>query len=248
LIQNVIKVGIPKTPEEGRKELLHSQLNREGGNPSQLLELLADVVESADWERLMDDFGHPLSFVGYIAMPYPIGIGWSAASVRTVMELRHRYEKGLDTKPDVAARMAKLRARVAELLHPEDRVAEQACDSPEIGEPGGRREGAGRKSAAADPPEGTQKNQGNNITLKRIRGDSPDYLTARIARDRPDIIERMRAGEFKSVRAAALEAGIVEPTVIIPLDPVKAARRLRRHFEGDRLAALIAALQREETP
>ena len=32
-----------------------------------------------------------------------------------------------------------------------------------------------------------------------MRGDDPDYLTARIARDRPDILERMQAGEFKSV-------------------------------------------------
>jgi len=32
-----------------------------------------------------------------------------------------------------------------------------------------------------------------------------DYLTARIARDRPDILDRMKAGEFPSVRAAAME-------------------------------------------
>ncbi len=30
-----------------------------------------------------------------------------------------------------------------------------------------------------------------------------DYLSARIARDRPDILERMKAGEFSSVRQAA---------------------------------------------
>jgi len=33
--------------------------------------------------------------------------------------------------------------------------------------------------------------------------DNPDYLTARIARDRPDILERMKAGEYRSVRAAS---------------------------------------------
>lgn len=41
-------------------------------------------------------------------------------------------------------------------------------------------------------------------------GNSADYLTRRIARDRPDILERMKAGEFPSVRAAAIEAGIVK--------------------------------------
>jgi hypothetical protein len=40
-----------------------------------------------------------------------------------------------------------------------------------------------------------------------------DYLTARIARDHPEILERMKQGQFKSVRAAAKEAGIVkDPT------------------------------------
>ncbi len=33
-------------------------------------------------------------------------------------------------------------------------------------------------------------------------GDNAGYLTARIARDRPDILERMKAGEFSSVRRA----------------------------------------------
>ncbi len=58
------------------------------------------------------------------------------------------------------------------------------------------------------PPGGDRKSeqyQGNNITL--MRGTNPDYLTARIARDRPDILERMKAGEYKSVRSAAGKDG-----------------------------------------
>jgi hypothetical protein len=35
------------------------------------------------------------------------------------------------------------------------------------------------------------------------------YLVARIARDRPDVLERMKQGEFISVRQAAIAAGIV---------------------------------------
>ena len=54
----------------------------------------------------------------------------------------------------------------------------------------------------------------------------------------------MKAGEFPSVRAAALEAGIVKPSFQCPADPVKAARRLRRHFKGERLAALLSELAR----
>ena len=52
-----------------------------------------------------------------------------------------------------------------------------------------------------------------NITADNISrfnyGTNADYLTARIARDHPDILERMKDGKFKSVRAAAKEAGIV---------------------------------------
>ena len=56
------------------------------------------------------------------------------------------------------------------------------------------------------------KNDSNNITVVS-RGNDSDYLTRRIARDFPDILKRMKAGEFNSVRAAAKEAGIVkDPT------------------------------------
>ena len=41
-------------------------------------------------------------------------------------------------------------------------------------------------------------------------GTTAVYLTSRIARDRPDILERMKSGEFNSVRAAAIEAGFVK--------------------------------------
>lgn len=54
----------------------------------------------------------------------------------------------------------------------------------------------GNKNAASE------KNSGNNITPV-LRGTNADYLTARIARDNPDILERMKAGEFKSVRQSA---------------------------------------------
>lgn len=94
---------------------------------------------------------------------------------------------------------------------------------------GGKTGGRGKKKPSSCNNEG-------------LRGDSSSYLSRRIAAHHPTILDRMKAGEFKSVRAAALEAGIVKPTVAVPLDPDKAARILRRHFHGDRLARLIAAL------
>ena len=58
-----------------------------------------------------------------------------------------------------------------------------------------------------------------------------DRLAARIKRDHPDIAARVANGEFKSIRAAALEAGIVKPMRSIPVDtPPEAlgASRTRR--------------------
>lgn len=45
------------------------------------------------------------------------------------------------------------------------------------------------------------------------KGDSPEYLAARIARDAPEVQRQMKQGEFRSVRAAAIAAGIVKPRV-----------------------------------
>ncbi len=77
-------------------------------------------------------------------------------------------------------------------------------------------------------------------------GTNADYLTSRIARDRPDILERMQAGEYKSVRAAADDAGIVKRRVSIPLDAERAASLIRKHFTAGQVVALIEALSSPE--
>jgi hypothetical protein len=81
---------------------------------------------------------------------------------------------------------------------------------PNVGE--AQKAGVAEMAKAAQPllkhgrPE---KDKGVDNTF--VRGSTnADYLTRRIARDRPDILARMKAGEFPSVRAAAIEAGIVK--------------------------------------
>lgn len=49
----------------------------------------------------------------------------------------------------------------------------------------------------------------NMITLPSKRGTNRTYLLRRIERDHPDIFLRFHSGEFRSVRAAALAAGIL---------------------------------------
>lgn len=74
-------------------------------------------------------------------------------------------------------------------------------------------------------------------------GTSAEYLTRRIVRDHPEIAERMKAGEYKSVRAAALDAGIAPRTLTIRLDaPASVARSLRKHMSEENFTDLIRLL------
>ena len=70
-------------------------------------------------------------------------------------------------------------------------------------------------------PEGNTNNRfsikdgdeykGDNYNLCKSRGTSAGYLTSVIARDHPQIHEDMKAGKYRSVREAAIDAGIVKP-------------------------------------
>jgi hypothetical protein len=65
-----------------------------------------------------------------------------------------------------------------------------------------RTHGGDRKSEAV---KNTDDNQVDNINLNK-GGASSDYTLARLDRDRPELAERVRAGEL-SANAAAIEAG-----------------------------------------
>jgi len=67
----------------------------------------------------------------------------------------------------------------------------------------------GRKLAPAQTSVGDDGNE--QTKPENSRGNDSSYLAARIARDAPEVHERMKAGEFPSVRAAAIEAGVVKP-------------------------------------
>ncbi|MDH3598955.1 MAG: helix-turn-helix domain-containing protein [Candidatus Tectomicrobia bacterium] len=59
---------------------------------------------------------------------------------------------------------------------------------------------------------------------RSVAGNRSDYLANRIARDRPDVLERMKRGEFTSMRDAAWAAGIRsvwrgDPPDTLPVTP-----------------------------
>ena len=69
--------------------------------------------------------------------------------------------------------------------------------------------------------------------------NSSDYLVARIARNSPDVLERMQKGEFSSMAAAAREAGIElakrGKTVTLSDNVERVADRLRGHYTPEQL-------------
>ena len=72
-----------------------------------------------------------------------------------------------------------------------------------------------------------------------------DYLTARIARDRPDIWERMKRGEFTSVAAAARAAGILKSrpkSIGLIGDTGRVAANIKKHYTEEQVRALKDAL------
>lgn len=76
-------------------------------------------------------------------------------------------------------------------------------------------------------------------------GNDPAYLTARIARDHPDILERMKAGEYRSTRQAAIEAGIIDPAKAkryqLPTDPEAAGRYMAARVDHEWLIKFCEA-------
>jgi hypothetical protein len=74
---------------------------------------------------------------------------------------------------------------------------------------------------AKNPPLTNPNGRPKKGSKPTVSGRGADYLTARIARDRPDVLKRMEAGEFSSVRQAAIAAGVVK--VPTPLDLLRRA-------------------------
>jgi hypothetical protein len=91
---------------------------------------------------------------------------------------------------------------------------------------------------------GDRRSEKFQVAISNLKGGTTaDYLAARLKRDRPDILDKMHAGDYPSVHAAALDAGIVRPRYSIPTEPCAAARALRRHFDEAWLKALIYELE-----
>jgi len=81
------------------------------------------------------------------------------------------------------------------------------------------------------------------------KGNNAKYLTARIARDNPEILEGMKRGEYRSARAAAIAAGIIDPDKTrryqLPTDPAAAGRYLAKHVDTEWMLECYDAFLKE---
>ena len=77
------------------------------------------------------------------------------------------------------------------------------------------------------------------------RGETQSYLLRRIARDQPQLLDQIGPDkEFRSVRAAAIEAGIIKPvpTVRLVADMGVVAGKLCQHLTQQQRIQLIDLL------
>ncbi len=151
------KVTFPlPNPEDALRDELVRHLRQPGGDPSDLLELLALATESRPWER------SSLPFAVFVTAPIDRGgIGWTIPNLRAFLRLTHRYEA---SNTDIYHRMQSMRRVIETLL------------ISEIDQHGGnRREPVqGNNIILKTPQKGTSR----QYTLARLQRDRPDLAQA----------------------------------------------------------------------
>lgn len=100
-----------------------------------------------------------------------------------------------------------------------DSPAEVAARAPEL-----REHGANQHVEASGGVDNVNSSEAKG-------GNRNDYLAARLKRDHPDIHERLAAGEYRSVRAAAIDAGIVRPQKTYVGEPRERVTKALRDLE-----------------
>jgi hypothetical protein len=72
-------------------------------------------------------------------------------------------------------------------------------------------------------------------------GNTHSAALRRLHKSRPDLLSKVLKGELSS-NSAMIEAGFRQKSLNVPLDPEKAAAAIKRHFNEEQIAKLIALL------
>lgn len=139
--------------------------------------------------------------------------------------IRAKPPEGLDTTEEVIEVLIKS-SQDAEALDNFQQLVRRA--KPAIGSHGGDRR-------SDNAPKLDHSGKG---------GTGVDYLTARLKRDHPELLDEIGKGKrFPSVRAAAMAAGIVKPVLQLSLTtPEKLVTDLQKRLPEDFWAQFVAAL------
>lgn len=145
------------------------------------------------------------------------------------------WEKYCESRLQIAADKLETEAR--------NRVAEIAENTKPLAEHGGEYTKTGGRGNKL--PDNCQ------VVLKKQYGNSAKDLTARIARDNPAILEGMKQGKYRSVRAAAIDAGIIDPDKTrryqLPTDPAAAGRYLAQRVNAEWMLECYDAFLKERS-
>lgn len=176
---NSYKITSTRTPEEELRSRLHVHLQQDGGNPSQLLEMLDLAVSKKVW----DEFD--MSFRQFIESSYESGgLGWSIENLKSVLRLKHRYEYEGSGHAGLIERIVKMRQQVVDLLN------------EPIGVNGGD-----RKSVLYYQTDSLSGNGGTSIdyTVRRLKKDNPELAEKVIKGELSANAAAIQAG-FRPVR------------------------------------------------
>lgn len=83
---------------------------------------------------------------------------------------------------------------------------------------------------------------GREVDNTPTYGNTAEYAIRVLANQFPELYEEVKAGRL-SPHGAAVKAGIRDRTISIAVEPLKAARTIRRNFTPDQIDELIAALR-----
>ena len=91
-------------------------------------------------------------------------------------------------------------------------------------------------------PKKDDDKKGSDLTLK-VRGESAEYIKARLRRDHPESADQLDEGEFRSARAAGIAAGFIKGAPAVRMtEPAKAAAAILRRTGKDFAAQLAIEL------
>ena len=101
------------------------------------------------------------------------------------------------------------------------------------------------KRSRGNPTGANQYKNGNLYNIQNSTsapsGTSQAAALRRLREHRPDLHSKVLKGKL-SAHSAMIKAGFRQKTLTVPLDPAKAAESIKRHFNEEQIAKLIALL------